>query len=64
MKKIICNAKDCANKDVVYFMPIEDEKVMCGGCKQIIDANKMSDSEIASTFDYDLNATRGIGRGA
>lgn len=57
MKKIICKFKDCANKDVFYFMPIQDEKVMCGGCKQIIDAISMTEAEIQSTFDYDLNAS-------
>ena len=61
MKKIICKAKDCANKDVVYFMPIEDEKVMCGGCKVMVDAIIMTDTEIAETFDYDLNPSRQIG---
>lgn len=56
MKKIICKAKDCANKDVVYFMPIQDEMVLCGGCKTMISAISMSEAEIASIFDYDLNA--------
>jgi hypothetical protein len=53
MKKVICNAKDCVNKGLIYFMPINDEKVMCGGCKVWVDAVTMTEAEIASTFDYD-----------
>jgi hypothetical protein len=55
MKKIICKTSNCGNKDMTYFMPIEDEKVICGGCKIWIDAITMSDAEISSTFDYDFN---------
>ena len=64
MKKIICNASDCANKGVNYFMPIEDEKVMCGGCKVWLDAITMTDAEIATTFDYDFNAKSTLGNEA
>jgi len=59
MKKIICNETICANKGIIYYMPIDDKKVMCGGCKNIIDAIAMTKSEIDSTFDYDLNVSRG-----
>jgi hypothetical protein len=62
MKKIICNANGCANKGVNYFMPIEDEKVMCGGCKVWLDAITMTDAEIAATFDYDFNASSTLGQ--
>jgi len=53
MKKVICKAKDCANKGIDYFMPIDDEIVMCGGCKAFINAVTMTEAEIAATFDYD-----------
>ena len=58
MKKITCNENKCANKGVIYYMPIEEEKVMCGGCKSVIDAITMTDSEIETTFDYDLDASK------
>lgn len=60
MKKVICKEIKCQNKDVVYYMPIQDEKVLCGGCKTWLNALEMSASEIAATFDYDLNAPRNI----
>jgi hypothetical protein len=56
MKKITCKTANCDNKDITYFMPIEDEKVLCGGCKTMVDAVTMTSAEIASTFDYDFNA--------
>ena len=56
MKKITCNETKCANKGVTYFMPIEENQVLCGGCKSSVDAITMTDAEIASTFDYDYNA--------
>ncbi len=62
MKKIICNDTKCANKGINYFMPIEDEKVLCGGCKVWLDAVTMTDAEIASTFDYDFNAPSSLGQ--
>ena len=62
MKKIICTDTKCANKGVTYFMPINDDKVLCGGCKVWIDAVTMTDSEIASTFDYDFNASNSLGQ--
>ncbi len=62
MKKIICNETKCANKGVVYFMPIEDDRVLCGGCKIWLDAVTMTDAEIAATFDYDFNAPYPIGQ--
>ncbi len=43
-------------------MPIEDEKVLCGGCKVWLDAVTMTDAEIAATFDYDFNAPYPIGQ--
>jgi hypothetical protein len=58
MKKVICISNNCDNKDVTYYMPIDDEKIMCGGCKQMIDAITMTEAQIKSTFDYDLNAPR------
>jgi hypothetical protein len=61
MKKVTCNAKDCANKGLIYFMQIQDEKVMCGGCKAFIDAAIMTDEEIATTFDYDFNPVKVLG---
>ena len=62
MKKITCETVKCDNKGITYFMPIEDEKVLCGGCKTMVDAVTMTDAEIASTFDYDFNAPSSIGR--
>ena len=62
MKKITCKTAQCDNQDITYFMPIEDEKVLCGGCKTMLDAVTMTDAEIAITFDYDFNAPSGIGR--
>lgn len=62
MKKIICNNTKCANKGVAYFMPIDDEKVLCGGCKVWLDAVTMTDAEIAATFDYDFNAPTSLGQ--
>jgi hypothetical protein len=56
MKKITCKTAQCDNKDITYFMPIEDEKVLCGGCKTMVDAVTMTTAEIATTFDYDFNA--------
>ena len=43
-------------------MPITDEKVLCGGCKSMVDAITMTDAEIAATFDYDLNAPSMLGQ--
>ena len=62
MKKIICNENKCANKDVTYFMPIQDEEVICGGCKVWLNAVTMTDVEIAATFDYDLDAPSTLGQ--
>ena len=62
MKKIICNSSDCANKGVIYFMPIKDEKVMCGGCKVWLDAIIMTDVEIKTTFDYDFKSPSMLGQ--
>jgi hypothetical protein len=41
-------------------MQIEEEKVLCGGCKSLVDAVTMSVAEIAATFDYDFNAPLSI----
>jgi len=62
MKKITCNDTKCANKGVTYFMPIEEDQVLCGGCKSMINAITMTDAEIAATFDYDFNAPYPIGQ--
>jgi hypothetical protein len=61
MKKVICNSTNCSNKGKIYFMPIEDNEVLCGGCKLLIDAVSMTDAEIAATFDYDFNAPSTLG---
>jgi hypothetical protein len=61
MKKVICNANNCANKGVNYFMPIDDEKVLCGGCKIWVDSVTMTQAEIAATFDYEFDAPRSLG---
>ena len=60
MKKITCKTSDCQNKGITYFMQIQEEKVLCGGCSSSIDAVTMSDAEIAATFDYDFNAPLSI----
>ena len=62
MKKIICTANGCVNNGVNYFMPIEDEKVLCGGCKIWLNAVTMTDAEIAATFDYDYKAESTLGQ--
>jgi hypothetical protein len=62
MRQITCKTANCDNKDITYYMPIEDEKVLCGGCKIMVDAVTMTSAEIASTFDYDFNPLTNIGR--
>jgi hypothetical protein len=62
MKKIICNDTKCANKGVNYYMPIQEGKVMCGGCKVWLDAITMTDAEIAATFDYDYKPQSSLGQ--
>lgn len=34
---ITCNKTKCANKDVTYLLPPQEELVMCGGCKTMIE---------------------------
>lgn len=53
MYKIICFEKECLNKNIIYYMIDTNEKVMCGGCKSIIDAIKMTEKEFNEVFDYD-----------
>jgi len=62
MKKITCTETKFANKGVRYFMPIEEDQVLCGGCKSMVDAIVMTDAEIAATFDYDFDAPYPIGQ--
>lgn len=57
MKKIICQANDCLNQGITYFMPIQDKRVQCGGCKLFVDAITMTEAEITATFDYDYKAS-------
>ena len=56
MKKIICKTSKCDNENIIYYMPIEDEKVICGGCKTMVNTVTMTSAEIATTFNYDFNA--------
>jgi|688.fasta_scaffold382406_3 hypothetical protein len=53
MFKIICKETECANKDLPYYMPQIEDKIMCGGCKKELTAKQMTDTEYNKVFDYD-----------
>jgi uncharacterized CHY-type Zn-finger protein len=53
MYKIICKETECANKDVAYYMPEVNDKVICGGCKNNLTAKQMTETEYNKVFDYD-----------
>jgi hypothetical protein len=53
MYKIICNQNECANKDIVYYMPEATNPTMCGGCKSDLKPELMSQEEYDAVFDYD-----------
>lgn len=33
---VVCTNSGCPNEDVEYFMPNQEDPVMCGGCKIFI----------------------------
>jgi hypothetical protein len=53
MYKIICNKKDCANKDIIYYSPRVNNLTICGACKSTLIPEIMSQEEYDKTFDYD-----------
>ena len=53
MYKIICKEIACANKDVPYYMPEIENKLICGGCKNELTAKQMTQTEYDKVFDYD-----------
>jgi hypothetical protein len=57
MFKLICNKEECANKDIIYYIPDATNPSMCGGCKQDIVPVEMSQEEFDEVFDYDPFAT-------
>jgi hypothetical protein len=61
MYKAKCLENECINKDIVYYLPEVTEKVVCGGCKAILDAAEMSQQEFNQVFDYDPFAISPIG---
>jgi hypothetical protein len=63
MFKLICDKNDCANKDVVYYVPEPSNPSMCGGCKDDIIPIEMTQKEFDEVFDYDPFAVTSM-RGA
>ena len=57
MFKLICNQNECANKDVIYYMPEATNPTMCGACKEDITPIKITQEEYELVFDYDPFAT-------
>jgi len=53
MFKVICLAENCANKNIIYYIPEPSNLTMCGGCKLNIIPIKMSNKEFNEVFDYD-----------
>ena len=61
MYKFICQENQCSNKNVIYYLPQATDQVMCGGCKVLNSALKMSQAEFDEVFDYDPFAISPIG---
>jgi hypothetical protein len=52
MFKLICNKQECANKDIVYYMPEATNPSVCGGCKSNLTPELMGQEEYDAVFDY------------
>ena len=61
MYKFVCKEKDCANKNIIYYLPEVTSQVMCGGCKTFNSAVEMTKAEFDEVFDYDPFAISPIG---
>jgi predicted nucleic-acid-binding Zn-ribbon protein len=53
--KVICTHNECAKNGETFYFQNLAEMVKCGNCNYSIEPIKMTENEIKSSFDYELD---------